>query len=685
MQNEERSFLETKKPRYHLRYQIPPGGDVGKNAQLLANFCNEHAVEEVVLFFAAEAWNNGLLSAEEEDLWFGTIETAKTVLEGAGVVVSLNPWATVLHCDRGRCFPNEADFKPMVSPAGETSKACASFACRKWRSYIAGHYGRFASLGFRVIWVEDDFRYHNHGPLTWGGGFEQGVLDRFSEKTGRAVSREEVVTHILEPGVPHPWRADWMETWREIQLEAAGLISEAVSKNAPGTTKVGLMSSNPAMHSTEGRDWGRTFQSLSIDGHVAHRPNFAGYDEAAGKGKYMSIMMLDIQKNFRPPLCETAPEVENFPFTHWTKSDTQTWCEMALALFFGSDALLLNLFPFESGSPDLHPLIGKLLDRSRPALAWIAERFPYSLRTSGIGIPWKEDAQAHVQTTRGRYMTELNADFVDPGRLLLGYGVPVSMRMQGVNAIFGTLAWSFSEDELRDLLSGGLFLDGASADILCKRGFGRYTGAEVTGSAHREESNFSLEMVVSEETGMESGYYFDVNASPPCMFKMRAAGDAREWTRIITPDNEKFGSGLVAYDNELGGRVISVAVPNPGLLPQRYQRQTIIHNAAAYLSENRDGKYRQILVTGGANLIPIHFLGNGENYLVILNGMPDKSRPVVRITGNRTFDGKKPEVTLLRPMEEPVPSGADIENSINGVTLTSRDEIPYLGFLVFKW
>jgi hypothetical protein len=331
--------------RYHLRFQIAPGPNVERNARALARFCAERGVEEVVLFFAAEEWNNGLLSAEEEDLWFETVATAKKVLDEAGVVTSLNPWMTVLHTDRGRRFPPDRTFKPMESPLGEQSSACASFADPEWQTYVQNLYGRFARLGFRVLWVEDDFRYHNHAPLTWGGGFERGIIERFERKIGKPVAREELVSAILQPGTPHPWRRLWMETWRELHLEVARGIADVVLRNAPGRSELGLMSSHPSSHSVEGRDWKRLFEALAIDGEVAHRPHYAGYSEIPGRSRDYSIMMLDVQRNFRPKNAEVAPEVENFPFTAWSKSDAQTWSEMALCMFYGADALLLDLFP----------------------------------------------------------------------------------------------------------------------------------------------------------------------------------------------------------------------------------------------------------------------------------------------------------------------------------------------------
>ena len=119
--------------RYHLRFQIVPGPDVKKTAADLAVFCRRHGIEEVVLFFAAEEWNNGLLSRREEDTWFRTVRQARAILVRAGITVSLNPWMTVLHCDRGRRFPKDRRFQPQVSPSGRTSRACASFADPAWQ------------------------------------------------------------------------------------------------------------------------------------------------------------------------------------------------------------------------------------------------------------------------------------------------------------------------------------------------------------------------------------------------------------------------------------------------------------------------------------------------------------------------------------------------------------------------
>ena len=664
--------------RYHLRFQVLPGENAERDAAILGRCCKRHGIEEVVLFVAGEEWNNGLLSAKDEDAWFEAIKTIKAVLDKAGVIVSLNPWMLVLHCDRGRRFPKDRNFKPMVSPDGEVSLACASFADSEWRDYINSHYGRFAALGFRVIWLEDDFRYHNHTPLEWGG-FEDEILGRFADKIDQAVPRAEVVRNILMPGPPHPWRDKWLELWRDIHLEVAAGVRQAVSENAPpGVTKIGLMSSLPSVHSAEGRDWHRLFDALTIDGQVAHRPHYAGYREAPANSQDSCVMMLDVQKNFRPPNCEVAPEVENFPFTSWTKSDTMSWSEMAFCMFYGSDALFLDLFPFAGNPADREPEIGVLLDQSRPALEWIAARFSGRLQTRGVGIPWVEDAQAHVRTLTGKCMQELDASSFGPGHFLLPYGIPVSARPQEVNAVFGSLAWAFDDETIRKLLAGGLLLDGISADVLCQRGFSDFIGVTSKGLTGREEAVYSIEQVNSSRTGVVEGHYFNVNQLESICV-LEPLNEANEWTTILTPEKDRFGAGLVVCENELGGRVATCSAPDPASLPRSFHRQTIIREMITFVGA---GKFSSPMVCGAPYQMPIHFTGDGAEFLVIFNGTPDAAPLSVRLpdAGTQPAQG-----TLLAPLQKPVEAMTSCVTEGQTVTVTTRDELPHRGFLVLEW
>ncbi|MGW2144441.1 hypothetical protein ACWCOT_09040 [Nonomuraea bangladeshensis] len=622
---------------YHLRYQVLPGRD----ATGLARYCVDHAIPEVVLFYGAEELHSGHPAGVGEDLWFEHIAQAKEVLDRYGIGASLNPWITAGHTDRGRV--QDLGFAPMVSPLGEVATTCASFACPVWREWVAGHYGRFAGLGFRVLWVEDDFRYHNHEPLTWGGGFEPEMLTRFAALAGAEPTREELVAAITAGGPPHPWRALLQRTWREAQLEVLDAIRDAVA----GRAALGLMSSRLDVASIEGRDWASVFERAGV-----HRPHFAPYADVPGARLSYSLAMLELQRAIRPAGAEVAPEIENSPHTEWTKSDTQTWSEMVAARLSGADGMLLDLHPFVTGEPQRYPRIGELLDRSRPALDFTAGR---DLETYGVGVPWWPDTAARVQgdgTIEG-----LIADPLRPADYLLPYGVPIRAGIAPVTALFGKVAWGLPDERVEELFSGGVLLDGHAALILTERGYGSLLGVrveEVTDRWTPSRRPYSMERIA------DGGGLLSVNLQP-ALARLAADPAAEVWTRVVTPRDEPWSDGRVAYVNALGGRVFTLAACAPERLARCDDGQALAQRAVRWLG----GDFP--MVTGGPHLMP-QLARVGDRWrLAVVNGSADPARPMLSGVPEDAV------TTLLAPLAEPRRADA------------TDVELPHRGYLVAEW
>ncbi|GAA3473547.1 hypothetical protein [Nonomuraea roseola] len=618
--------------RYHLRYQLLPGSD----PRALADFCVEHGVEEVVLMFNAEELHAGHPLGADEDLWFELVREARDVLAAHGLSVSLNPWVTTGHADRGRI--QDAGFAPMVSPLGEVSTTTASFACPAWRAWLAAHYGRFASLGFRVLWLEDDYRFHNHSPLTWGGGFEPEMLERFALLAGEKPSREELVAAITGP--PHPWRELLQRTWREAQLETLDAVRQAVG----GRATLGVMSSGLGVASAEGRDWDALFERAG-----AHRPHFAPYSDTVARQLSYSIAMLELQRPLRPSGVEVAPEVENWKHTEWSKSDTQTWSEMVAAHLSGADALLLDLFPFVTGAPQRYPRVGRMLTASRPALD--ATLTP-SLTTVGVGVPWWPTAATSLHGDGT--MAGLSADPLRAAEFLLRYGVPIQAGVAGVTALFGDLAWAVPDPG--ELLRGGLLLDGEAAAILTERGYGHLLGVTVSEVALRDTPSavpYAMERVV------DGGELLSVNVQD-AVARLEAGPGAEVWTELLGPRFEPWGAGRVSFVNELGGRVHTIAACAPEKLGRCDDGQRLAQKAIRFLG----GDFP--MVTGGPHLLPQLARVNGRWRLAIANGSADPARPVVDLAA-------EPVATLLRPLAPPERVSP------------STAEVPHRGYLLLEW
>ncbi|WP_037605031.1 hypothetical protein [Streptacidiphilus rugosus] len=657
--------------RYHLRFQIhadPDPARVAADAAELVRACEQAGVDEVVLLTGAEEAFAGHLVGAEEDAWFEAVSLARGVLGAAGLEVSLNPWVTVGHADRGRHGTLEKlGFAPMVSPYGEVAAAQASFACPHWREWIVAHYGRFAELGFRVLWLEDDFRYHNHAPLRWGGGFEPLMLERFAALAGREVAREELVAALTAPGEPHPWRGLLQRVWREAQLEVAQEVAAEVGRRSCGRSRLGLMSSGLDAASVEGRDWAALYAALAVGGRAVQRPHFAPYSESPGKELSRQIWSLELQRALRPAWVTSEPEIENWPHTAWSKSDTQTWSELVAAQLAGSDALLLNVHPMNGRRAGRFPAVTGLLRRSRPALDWVAERYERDRRTLGVGLAFRQDAAAHVHSTGD----SLHGLAVDPGPvadLLLRYGVPVTAAPGApVQALCGQTAWAVDDDEMLALLGGGLLLDGVAAEALTRRGFGALLGLDAAALVDREQRDspdiYAEEHVLLDD-GEARGEVLSVNVQP-ALARLAPGPDTEVWTEIRTPSGLPWGAGRTAFRNRLGGRVAVLAATSPELLPYDDAGQRLVHRAVRFLEGERPALP---LVTGGPMLVPHLSRSGGVTRLAVANGSADPARPVVHLP-----DGPPDaRATLLAPLAEPTP-------------VDPGAELPHRGWLVLEW
>ena len=152
-----------------------------------------------------------------------------------------------------------------------------------------------------------------------------------------------------------------------------------------------------------------------------------------------------------------------------------------------------------------------------------------------------------------------------------------------------------------------------------------------------------MEQFVASETGVEPGLLFTVNGLPEIAALEPLAG-AQEWTSIVTPTLERLGAGVVTFENDRGGRVVTVAMADPARQHRYDQRQTMVQRAVGFLTGD---ELPAALVTGGPYLLPVHFAEGTRNIVVVFNGAEDPARPVVRLPG---ILDEPPQATLLAPL-----------------------------------
>jgi hypothetical protein len=547
--------------------QFGPHQDPEDITKQLLQLVQEAPVDEIMFFYFAEEQNNGHDTLEEIQQWIDRSRPYRQVLKEAGVITSLNPWHSVLHCDRHRTLKPGQNWQNMIGSKGGREKAVVCFLDTAWQEYFFETLRMYVKEGFRVVWIDDDIRYHNHGDLHWGGCFCPLHVAEFNKHAQTNATREEIVDACLQPGTPHPWREIWMDMWQETILK---FLDDCRKILEEGDTEMGLMSSSMEAHGAEGRRWEEWWDVFGGGKPPVHRSHFWCYENATGPTLINGIAMLDQNRTIQPDDVENGPEIENFTYGQWQKSYRQINAQMSVAHILGSTNLNISLFDFMGNRPDDESSRAKFLKQVRPNMDFLADTFPMTMKSVGVGVPWHQDMGRTIHTTEGNSWFELQCACRGWAHWLGSAGIAFSARPQEkVNAIAGQLASSFDEETLKKWLSAGVLLDGEAAAVICERGLGHLIGLKSGKMVNQDEILYSIEECRDEEFSLRLGAQMSVNdrEHTRCLFQGELAEGAQPISDIRDPRQHIVGHGAFLFENELGGRVAVVPWNAKGKAP----------------------------------------------------------------------------------------------------------------------
>jgi len=329
---------------YVLRYSVEPGCCEKERLDALVDFCRASHTPEVMFFVQPEELNTGHTTLDELDEWMKVIREGQKRLTEIGVRTSINPWMTTLHCDRGRILKPGQDFRLMVDPKGRQATACACPLDEKWLDNLCACYARYAEIGPEVLWIEDDFRLHNHNPLFWGGCFCEEHMKLYSEMAGKELTREEFVAGVCGKGEVHPYRKIWLDVSRKTILHMAERIAKAVFAVNPDV-RLGLMTSDPATHCAEARDWHALMDKLTGNKRPYVRIHLPAYSEVTTQGYGINFQYVSrLTKAMLPEDIEIYPELENFPDTRFSKSCAFSRFQIETSAQLGAAGITMNIY-----------------------------------------------------------------------------------------------------------------------------------------------------------------------------------------------------------------------------------------------------------------------------------------------------------------------------------------------------
>ena len=626
---------------YMLRYFIRTETAKQQTEDLIAN-CQQNHIRHVILF-SGNQWDMGwnLPTLEEAEARVEVLRPAVQRLRSAGLLTSINMWTTIGHADIGRDERQRFCWQFMVGDDGAESHACPCPLDPTWKSYVAKLYGLFAQLEPEIIYFDDDFRYHNHRPVTWGC-FCPLHLAEMARRTGKHFSREELVERILiaEPQ-PTEERTQWLQLCGDSILEATRLVAEAVKESSP-KTHMGLMCSNPDVHAAEGRRWLDMVDAMSVSGHQpVLRPSIGSYSEDTYRDVARNLGTMRKLQLLLGSKMRFTPELENYPFTRFSKSVRLTRLQIALSMLLASPDVTLDIHSFDETRFDYDTAIDGMLRNSVGYFSGVATWAAECGKERGLQILWDGRFPMH-RKVNGNRMIDLPAPECWEGVMdLLGFAT--TFHPDEVKLASRSYLEERSEEEIRKVLNGKVLMDGDAVTLLVKRGFGQEIGVKscepVEGANYEEMTNghFAGKFLNRDETSAEAYKY-----------RLDPVAEAIVVSEMFGPARSFSVPGMTLFENASGGRV--------GLIPQNgsrgdlymldfrgWKRQAVLKRMLEWINKGP----LPLFVEDAPNVCP--FRRDGEKAVLVgIANLSVDPLPHVSFRMARPFEGE-PRIEYLTP------------------------------------
>ena len=560
-------MMTTQSFSYILRYQIDPFFHADDRIAELVQFCKASRIEQVMLFLLPEELNTGHATLGEVEPYVQMAKVLKGQLEKEAISLSLNPWATIHHGAPGRIIRPGQNFTHMVGENGVESSIATCPLCPNWQAYLCDVFSYLAhELKPVAIWVEDDWRLHNHRPdIGWGGCFCHLHMTRLKEVLGCNVTTEELLSKILASGKPHPWRGVWLDISRDSLLEPAVKLRQAV-RDANPKTRLALMSSDPDTHSIEGRHWYALQQALGNEPTFMIRPHLPPYTEGPALTNSPSVARHTIA-NLKGPL-EVYPELETAAKGVYAKSTTYAIWQCLNAAICGSQGITINYFDM-MGNGILHEqTFGPALAKTKDQLNALKNLGMDDRKAQGVKVLFSPDIARHIHCSNSQSLHALCNHSTTWAKVCHALGIAHSFSdtitaNNTPHVICSQTLRAFNDQAVHKLLAANVLLDGISAQILLERGFGQLTGITSGQWNTQQQSVFAYESI--DET--DPAVYGIANprmTAQRCahrLFSMQPVQDCRVLSTICSPFHERLFPGAILYENQLGGKIVSLTYP----------------------------------------------------------------------------------------------------------------------------
>ncbi len=470
--------------------------------------------------------------------------------------VGINVLATMGHHEENLDSSLGEPWQRLVDPSGRRCRGSFCPSDPAMLSYVESLYAAVAEAGPDFIWVDDDVRLMGHAPVS-ATCFCNLCVDRFNAEYGTGYVRETLVSSLDGGGDEAlELRRRWLEHNRNKIADLLSRVERAVHSVSPGLP-LGMMTGDRFY---EGYDFGSWTVALSGDDRspVIWRPGGGFYWDDRLSGMFEKAHDIGRQTAALPGEVDVIQsEIENFPYQLMKKSVRTTMLETVAHIAAGATGAALNVLGgFPEPLDEYQPFLDSVRE-FRPFLAKLRDTLGRS-PVLGVFPAWNRDILAFSGTRSDWFGGPSILEALKRQYVLSEIGIPTCYSREGsrVSTLSGATPLAFDDDELTDLLRGGVLMDVAAWHSLKRRGLEHLTGVEPVESFDHDASELITDHPLNGAGRLRMR---DCRQSfwPETAHRLGPlSDDTVVLSELRDYDGNNLGPCMTGYENELGGRVV---------------------------------------------------------------------------------------------------------------------------------
>jgi hypothetical protein len=396
-----------------------------------------------------------------------------------GFKTGINILTTIGHHNENLDNSLSGDYTFMTNIDGQVCHGSYCPNDEKMRGYIRNIYELAARANPDYIWIDDDVRF-GHMPIGYSC-FCDNCLQIFSEEYGVLYSRESLKKAMNTGNTADKLkiRKAWLQHNRNT-ISKLFMLIEGTVHSSDRSIRLGFMTGDRFF---EGYDFDKWAQLLSGPDsiEVMWRPGGGYYNdintnELSGKshdiGRQVSLLPANVKS--------IESEIECFPYQRLKKASEIVVLEACSHIASGCTGAAFNVLSmYDEPLDEYEPLVERLKE-ARPFFDLLVRTLGRS-PLKGVNTYWNKNSFISGNIEEGEWLSQGNPVVAHE---IYNIGLPACYsNSSAIVTILGKdNLFAMSEDEIRKMLSGGVYMDADALNQLNRMGFSDLTGFEVVKS-----------------------------------------------------------------------------------------------------------------------------------------------------------------------------------------------------------